>query len=50
MAETVDIAQFTLAVEDLVRPFAVHANGFGEWTEQLDDLRDVIVVLAVFRS
>jgi hypothetical protein len=44
----VDVAQLAFAVEDFLRPFAAYAKGFGEGTEQLDDLRDVVVVFAVF--
>ena len=47
MPQTVDIAEFALAVEDFLRPFARDAQGFGEGAEELDDLRDVVVVFAV---
>jgi hypothetical protein len=43
----VDVAQLALAVENLLRPLARQAEGLGERAEQLDDLRDVVVVLAV---
>lgn len=46
--QAVDVAQLALAVEDLLRPFSRDAQGFGEGAEQLDDLRDVVVVFAVF--
>jgi hypothetical protein len=48
MAQAMDVAELAFAVEDLLRPFAGHAEGFGEGAEQLDDLRDVVVVFAVF--
>ena len=48
MPQAVDIAQLALAVEDFLRPFAGDAEGFGESAEELDDLRDVVVVFAVF--
>lgn len=48
MPQPVDVAQLALAVEDLLRPLAGDAEGFGEGAEELDDLRDVVVVFAVF--
>ena len=48
MAQAVDIAQFAFAVEDLLRPFARDTQALREGTEELDDLRDVVVVFAVF--
>lgn len=45
-----DVAQLAFAVEDFLRPFTGQAEGFGEGTEKLDDLRNVIVVFAVFRT
>lgn len=50
MAESVDIAQLALAVEDLLGPFARETERLGELTEQFDDLGDVIVVLAILGS
>ncbi len=47
VAQAVDVAQLALAVEDLLRPLARQAERLGERPEQLDDLRDVVVVLAV---
>jgi len=46
--QAVDVAQLALAVEDLLRPFARDAQGFREGAEEFDDLRDVVVVFAVF--
>ena len=43
-----DVAQFTFAAEDLLRPFAREAEGARKGAEEFDDLRDVVVVLAVF--
>jgi hypothetical protein len=43
----VDIPQFALAVENFLRPFPGHAEALGEGAEELNDLRDVIVVFAV---
>lgn len=45
--QAVDVAQLALAGENLLRPFTGQAEGFGERAEQLDDLRDVVVILAV---
>jgi hypothetical protein len=44
----VDVAEFAFAVENFLRPFAAYAKGFGESAEELDDLRDVVVIFAVF--
>ena len=48
MPQAVDIAQLAFAVENFLRPFAGDAEGFGEGAEELDDLRDMVVVFAVF--
>ena len=48
MAKAEDVAQLPLAVKDLLRPLAGETEGFGEGTEELDDLRDVVVIFAVF--
>ena len=48
VAQAVDVAELAFAVEDFLRPFAADAEGFGEGAEELDDLRDVVVVFAVF--
>lgn len=48
MAEAVDVAKLAFAIKDLLRPFAGKALRFGEWTKELDDLRDVVVVFTVF--
>lgn len=48
MAQTVNVTQLALAVEDFLTPFSGEAERFGEGTEELDDLRDMIVVFAVF--
>jgi hypothetical protein len=45
--EAVDIAQFPLPIEDLVGPFARETHCARERTEQLDNLRNVVVVLAI---
>lgn len=42
-----DVAQLALSVEDLLRPFASHTEGFREGAEELDDLGDVVVVFTV---
>lgn len=47
VAQAVDVAELAFAVEDFLRPFAADAQGFREGAEQLDDLRDVVVVFAV---
>lgn len=45
-----DVAQLAFAVEDLLRPFPGQAEGAREGAQQLDYLRDVVVVFAVFRA
>lgn len=47
MSQAVDVAEFTFAVEDLLRPLAGDAEVLGKGTEELDDLSDVVVVFAV---
>ena len=47
VAQTVDIAKFTLSVEDLRGPFSGHAEVAREGAQKLDDLSDVVVVFAV---
>jgi hypothetical protein len=47
VAQAVDVAQLALAVEDLLRPLARQAQRLGERAQKLDDLGDVVVVLAV---
>lgn len=48
MTQAVDVAELTLATEDLLRPFPREAERAGKRTTQLDYLRNVIVVFAVF--
>lgn len=48
VAQSVDVAELAFAVEDFLRPFARHAQALGEGAEELDDLRNVVVVFAVF--
>ena len=48
MPQSVDVPQFALAIEDLLRPFPREAEGAGEGTQELDDLCDVVIVFAVF--
>jgi hypothetical protein len=48
VAQAVDVPELAFAVEDLLRPFAGEAQGFGERAEELDDLGYVVVVFAVF--
>jgi hypothetical protein len=47
VAQAVDVAELAFAVEDLLRPLAADAERFGKRAEQLDDLCNVVVVLAV---
>ena len=47
MAQAVDVAELALACEDLLRPLARQAEGLRERAEQLDYLRDVVVVFAI---
>ena len=47
VAEAVDVSELAFAVEDFHRPLARHAEVAGEATEKLNDLRDMVVILAV---
>jgi hypothetical protein len=47
VAQAVDVAELAFAVEDLLRPLAADAQRFGKRAQQLDDLCNVVVVLAV---
>ena len=47
VAQTVDVPQLALAVEDFLRPFAGETELAREGTEELDDLGDVVVVFAI---
>jgi len=47
MPQAVDVSQVALAREDLLRPLARKAQRLGEGSQQLDDLRDVVVVLTI---
>jgi hypothetical protein len=42
-----DISELPFPVEDFLRPLAREAQRFWKRPEQLDNLRDVVVVLAV---
>lgn len=48
VAQAVNVAELAFAVEDFLGPLAADAEGFGEGAQQLDDLRNVVVVFAVF--
>ena len=50
MAQAMNVTEFALPCEDLLRPFAGHGHGFGERAEQLDDLGYVIVIFAILCS
>ena len=43
-----DVSQFSFAVEDFLGPFSGEGQGAGEGAEEFDDLRNVVVVFAVF--
>lgn len=43
-----DVTQFAFSVEDFLAPFTGETEGFWEGAEELDDLRDVVVVFTVF--
>lgn len=45
--QPVDVPELALAVEDLLRPLPLERERFGKRAEKLDDLRDMVVVLAV---
>ncbi len=47
MSQAVDISQFALSVEDLLRPLPRQAEGFRVWTHQLYYLRNMVVILPV---
>ena len=47
MTQPMDVSEFAFTVEYFLRPFARHAKRFGEGAEELDDLRNVVVVFAV---
>lgn len=42
-----DVAEFALSREDLLRPLAILRKGARKWSEKFDDLSDVIVVFTV---
>jgi hypothetical protein len=48
VSKSVDVAKLAFAVEYLLRPFARNTKGFGKGTQKLDDLSDVIIILAIF--
>ena len=48
VTQAVYITQLAFAIEDFLGPFAAKAEGFGEGTEELNDLRDMIIVFTVF--
>ena len=48
MPQAVDVPQLALAREDFLGPFPGQAEGAREGAQKLDDLRDVVVVFAVF--
>ena len=43
-----DVSEFALAVEDFLGPFAGNGQAAGKGAEEFDDLRNVVVVFAVF--
>lgn len=45
--ETVDVPQLALAIEDLLAPLSAKTQRLGERPQQLDDLRNVVVVFAI---
>lgn len=47
MSQSVNVTQLALAVENLLAPLAAQAQRSGERAQQLDNLRNVVVVLAV---
>ena len=47
MPKTVDVAEFAFPIENFLGPFAGETEGFGERSEELDDLGYVVVVFAV---
>lgn len=50
MPQSMDVTQFTFAVEYFLAPSPCKAKRFGKRAKKLDDLSDVIVVFAIFRS
>jgi hypothetical protein len=47
VSETVNVAKLSPAIENLLRPLAGQAKLLGERSKKLDDLGNVVVVLAV---
>ena len=50
MAQPVNVAQFSLAAENLLRPFAGETERARERAEQLNDLGNMIVIFAIFSA
>jgi hypothetical protein len=50
VAESVYIAQFAIALKDLLGPFPGQREGLGERAEQFDDLCDMVVIFAILGS
>lgn len=50
VSQSMDIAQFALPVENLLRPLARQAERLWKWPKQLYYLGYVIVIFAVFRA
>lgn len=48
MAQTMNVAELAFAVEYFLAPFTRETKGFREGAKQLNDLRYVVVVFAVF--
>ena len=48
VSQPVDVAQFAFAAEDFLRPFTREAERARKGAEEFDDLRNVVVVFAVF--
>lgn len=50
VTQTLDLPKLAFAIEDLLRPLAGKAERAREFAEQLDDLRNMVVVFAVSRA
>lgn len=48
--QSVNVPELALAVEYFLAPFAAEAERAREGAKQFDDLRNVVIVLAIFRA
>ncbi len=48
MSESMNVAELTFTIKDLLGPFTTKAEGLWEWPEKFNNLSDVVVVFAIF--